>query len=719
MPQARAAGSHEASHRRRQEDYCQMPGSFDTPADVFPICRHMRTLSSMTPEDAFPTLAAWRRRKSGMPTVPGGHESHLVVLRDVLGAFVHTLDNDALVPWPSATVQATAATIANQLAPAGLLLRLPGRKIGLTDPAQQWLAGPNDAFLISIFHENIRFVGELLFELRDDGLTAEELRKIAAEKYRLGWSSLDQVTRRCAWLRVAGMAELRYDHDFVLTQNGRDLLGSLNIVDSAVLGLGLPDDDIDPASLPTADSRIQEILDNITNESLRLRSSPSLYIPKGPGSRYDSLTSLRTQLDAIGPRIKKDDFLHLCEREFDSAASSAISALDTLRHSGLVKQTGFNTFDTTDAAHAWLESAEDIDLVRILHGHIRCMGELIELVNEATSIARLAEEVNKRYAIRLSRMALRQRLQILRECGLVDHDSATTYLATSRGRAFGSTLEMEVPIPAEDRIIAQPQSPAENHGTSALIESIRSAARDPRQPTRFEELVVTAFRRLGLSAEHLGGPGDTDVLVTINKNPISQVKVIVDAKTTGHASVLENAIDFTTLEEHRRQHDASHVALVAIGFEAGRIIKRARDNDVALIRVDDLAFVLARHDTAPLTPIELLALFDARQRRESWAEADRRNLLVAVVTRAIAEEAEYVEESGESFSAKDIHKSVRREIDGDAPSMDEIRNILDFLASPLIGGVIRDGKGGYQPGVTAEGIATRLRALASAAAGSL
>jgi hypothetical protein len=107
-----------------------------------------------------------------------------------------------------------------------------------------------------------------------------------------------------------------------------------------------------------------------------------------------------------------------------------------------------------------------------------------------------------------------------------------------------------------------------------------------------------------------------------------------------------------------------------------------------------------------------------RLQKEPWAEADRRNLLMAAATRAIAEEAEYVEDSGESFSAKDIHKSLRREIDP-APSMDEIRNILDLLASPLIGGVIRDGRDGYQPGVTADGIAARLRALASAVAVSI
>lgn len=638
----------------------------------------------------------------------------MVVLRNALKAIAETPDPDALVPWPSSEAQVSVATVAVQLAPAGLLKRLSGR-IDLTDQARHWLAEPSGAFLITVFHENLRFVGELLSELLTGGLTRERLREIASQKYRLGWSTVDQVLRRCVWLTVTGMIELRYDHKVVITEEGRDLLKTLKITDPVVFGLDSYHADVDPASLPVPDSRIQEVLDKLSEDSLRLRSTPALYIPKGPGSQYDSLASLKTQLDAIKPKIIKNDYILLCSREFNSKESSATAALDTLRHTGLVHQTGFNTFDTTEAAHAWLESGEDLDLVRLLHAHIRCFGELITLLSEPASMGQLIEAANERYGINLKKSPARQRMQILRECDLVEFATATTYVATPRGRAFASTIRLETPISVDDRIISQSQTPVDALNTQRLVENLRSAARDPKQPTGFEKEVVAAFRKLGLSAEHLGGNGDTDVLVTINKTPTSQVKAIVDAKTTSHTSVLENAIDFTTLEEHRRQHGASHVALVAIGFEAGRIVKRAHDNNVALISVDDLAEVLARHDSAPLTPLELLTLFDGQRTKSLWAEADRRNSLIAASARAIAEEAEYVEESGESFSAKDIHKSVRREIDP-PPSMDEIRDILEFLASPLIRGVIHDGKDSYQPGITTEGIAARLRALANALA---
>lgn len=649
-----------------------------------------------------------------MPTLPGGLENHLSVLRNVLEAVDEAPDQDALVPWPSSKVRVPAAKAADQLAPAGLLRRLTDHRVELTDQARQYLASPNDVFLITLFHQHVKFVGEFLSELKMDGITREKLREIAAQKYHLGWKTLDQIDRRYAWLQATGMVDLRYDHNLVLTEIGESFLANLTIVDPATLNSGLAyvDVHVDPATLPRADSRIQEMLENITDERLRRRFTPTMYIPKGRSSPCDSPTSLRIQLDGISPRITRSDYIRLCEAEFGSRDGTATSALDTLRHTGLVQQTGRDTFDTTEAAQAWLESGENLDLARILHVHVRCMGELIGLLQEAISIGELTQKVDREYGISLTAEALRRRLQILRECELIYQPTQATYLATARGKAFASTLPLEASVPAEDWAFVQKQAQAEDRGTVPLAEELSSAAKDFKHPARFEEAVVRAFRTLGLAADHLGGSGDTDVLVTIHKTPTSKVKVIVDTKATSHSSVLENAVDFTTLEEHRRQHDATYVALVAVGFEAGRIVKRARANNVALIKVDELIAILARQATAPLTPVELLALFDVTE-NDPWGEADRRNSMMKAVIIAIAEEAEYVEESGQSFSVKDIHKSVRRELDR-APSLDEIRNMLDFLASPLIEGVTHDGRDGYQPGITVEGIAARLRALANA-----
>jgi hypothetical protein len=137
----------------------------------------------MTLKTAPDAMTAWRRRKSSMPTVPGGHEGQLEVLRSALEYIaVNAPDREALIPWPSADKPVKAIEVANQLALAGLIQRLPNQRIALTEDARTWLAERNDDYLVTITHSQIRFVGELLAELGTEGLTASEVRSVANDK---------------------------------------------------------------------------------------------------------------------------------------------------------------------------------------------------------------------------------------------------------------------------------------------------------------------------------------------------------------------------------------------------------------------------------------------------------------------------------------------------------------------------------------------------------
>jgi hypothetical protein len=267
-----------------------------------------------------------------------------------------------------------------------------------------------------------------------------------------------------------------------------------------------------------------------------------------------------------------------------------------------------------------------------------------------------------------------------------------------------------------DQDVSSPAVTAAEQALQAkLIDELRDAARDVRRPSRFETAIATTLRTLGLHATGLGGPGDTDVLVTIRTSPTTETKVIVDAKATGNPSVLESAIDFDSLEDHRRRHKAGHIALVGVGFADGRIERRAGEKKIALITVDQLAEVVDRYQTSPLTPIELLALFDCEHQGELWTAADQRSALITAVIHAIAEEAEYIVLSGETtFGARDIHKRIFRTL-SPAPSQEDVTAVLDLLATPVVGGIVPDGKGKFRPGAPAEAVGARLRAIANAA----
>ena len=134
-----------------------------------------------------------------------------------------------------------------------------------------------------------------------------------------------------------------------------------------------------------------------------------------------------------------------------------------------------------------------------------------------------------------------------------------------------------------------------------------------------------------------------------------------------------------------------------------------------MITARELVDILDRFRREPLTPVELLRLFDPAAQDQLWADSERRTKVLRAVIAAIEEESEYLLESGGSFSARDIHRGLRRVVEP-LPDMTEVEHALNLLASPLINGVRADGKGGYHPGVPAESIAARLHSLAAVAA---
>ncbi|MFX0573062.1 hypothetical protein [Nocardia nepalensis] len=88
---------------------------------------------------------------------------------------------------------------------------------------------------------------------------------------------------------------------------------------------------------------------------------------------------------------------------------------------------------------------------------------------------------------------------------------------------------------------------------------------------------------------------------------------------------------------------------------------------------------------------------------------------LAAVLQVIADEVEELADTGhgemeQPVAALGIYRVVRRVVDP-APNVDEVAAVLDFLASPLIGGLIKTD-GGYLPGADAEDIAQRLLDLA-------
>ena len=139
------------------------------------------------------------------------------------------------------------------------------------------------------------------------------------------------------------------------------------------------------------------------------------------------------------------------------------------------------------------------------------------------------------------------------------------------------------------------------------------------KPSLFEEAIASCFKFLGFECEHIGGAGNTDVLVSI------PYRVIIEAKTTTRSSI--GRIYFTRLKQHKDKHNADFTAVICNDFEPS-VIKDAEIENTLLIQTNSLSNLLDLNAEYPLSPSELKYIFHLNGLLKEENLQDLRNRLV-------------------------------------------------------------------------------------------
>lgn len=217
-----------------------------------------------------------------------------------------------------------------------------------------------------------------------------------------------------------------------------------------------------------------------------------------------------------------------CMRTFAVKESSAVSAPYTIRSIGLVEQISVDGFVATEAAIAWLDSDDDVDLVHIVHAKITYVGELIEVTDHANKAPSIAEYMRQMYGADLDVAGVRSRIHLLLGSGLIEQSGWAQYRPTNLGRAVADDLPMRTPVEQAEATGDTPRDPSHAYALGgALAAEVVDASTDSDQPERLERAVSAAFNYLGMHAEHLGGAGKTDVLVTLPGETGNERRIIV------------------------------------------------------------------------------------------------------------------------------------------------------------------------------------------------
>lgn len=677
----------------------------------------------------------WHERKTSIPVMPGSLEDAIPRLRALLRLTDEAHGHlDRTVVWPTDDQTITLRDGLKKLGRCGLIRRIDRDTVELTQSAKEWIADGDELQLIQILHENSRFVGELLFVISNspNGLTHEEIRVIATESYRLPWENIHPVRKWTAWLRAAGCAFLRFDSRLEITDTGRKLLSQIKVA--------TPDDvnGPDPSTLQTSGllveptALIQAAINELDDVKLRNRSFGYGYIPRPTGSTIPA--TIRTLMTMVGNEVERSQFIGKCCETFALGEPLGPRPLATLTTLGLIIQTGATTYAATALGREWLESGTELDLVLIFHARLAVVGELLDAVELHDKAPALSEYATKKYGFRHDVDGIRIRLHLLTAAGLLQEYALGRFRITKLGAAFRDGLprlradesDQNVVHPAAPGGIEDPRfenqtilsEPAPAAASEAIAEELIKAGLDSANSGRLEAAVRNAFRYLGFDAELLGGPGRTDVLVSFSASPGETVLVAVDAKSANSGVVAEGSINFDTIGEHKKRHNATLSCIVGPSFHQSRLPRWAKEREVALLETDLLASAVRKQDSMGLGTRELAKIFNSNEDPEAslmdaWSKAERKNRLFSSVIVALSREAQEADNVTKgSLSLDNLYFLLRSDLES-KPDPIEIEQSVSLLASPLISSAT-ETSGNYVITEHPATIARKLRALALA-----
>lgn len=621
----------------------------------------------------------WLSQAASPPNLQCGKDEMLPRTRALVAAISEdgSVDLSARPSLSDRDAQLTWRQYSHALRGMGLVENRRG-VLALTPDGSTFLADPAPSTLATLIAHRLRLFAEALALLAERPLTVDELNSELVSAYQLNWASLSNARQRLTWLEVLGLIEWLGDRKLTATDAGRAILGTWILVSPAAV---LQEDDGAKEILTAPPAEISTLLDSLSRDPATQdsRTTYNIWVPS-PSSDPSKIENMKTSVSAASEPIAKDELLEFIADRFGLKRSSVESMLPFMRAGGFVQEVRRGMFVATPAAKAWLRSGADIDFVRILHAHMRFVGELIRAADENVPRSEVYAEGSR---FGMNKDKIRWLIAFLVEAGLLIDTSWSSVQATPAGRRFIKDLPLADP-PTADSV--PPRSAAAEkwdrgtmRGADHELESVEAqllrTASDPGADGKgagvaFEASIESAFRRLGFRAQRIGGSGNTDVLVQWYDREQQLRTAVVDGKSTSSGQVSHTSVSDVAISTHKDKHSAEFVAIVAPSFSGDTIRDMAVKKKWVLITATELGEIVAACDSLGLRPADLGALFetpDGLARVSQLIDARQREMdMISLVISRLRDEVE----SDEAVSPRDISLMERRS--EYAPTLDEL-----------------------------------------------
>lgn len=455
-----------------------------------------------------------------------------------------------------------------------------------------------------------------------------------------------------------------------------------------------------------------------------------------PGGYFGYLASLRELCwHAFEHNLSPQDMTQWIQDHFGTGPKQATKIESFLRRTGVLKLAN-EQLHLSERTITWIETEEDGLLIALLHSKIQFAGEMLAEIAERPRSSDELRKAAKDYGLNWERQTqVDRRRGWIQSAGMITPMDNGSLAITDVGRELLSKLELykpsadkappqslSAPTPPETvPEVDNPDSPLtvaprrdapsptiDPSSAKALANEIRSASTDSRNPDRLEVAVRDAFRHLGFGAEKLGGSGKTDVLVTAPLGKNDSYSVTIDAKTVGSGSLSDGQVNWHSLEDHRKQHNANYSMLVGPNPSGKKLMDHAIDSSVAVLSTEQLADLCIQHAEAPLGLQDYRALFESVGAVDtSPVEKEANNLsrlrdLAGEICGQLAERTKTFGPIGAS--------QLQMVLDQPTDTV-EIQQVLDTLANPLVGAIQGTADKGYVLAAAPRVIQQRLQLL--------
>lgn len=645
----------------------------------------------------YPENREWKQKAFGMPKLPSGDMGQDKVLYYILKMVKDGKSANTMLNIEGSNSTATLGRMCEWIRPIGLVNK-EKQVWTLTELGEMVLEQQDSCFSTAVFCSTIVFMGEILFYLQKPK-NSQELLKIA-EEYHLNWKTNSEIHNRIKWFRDVDMVRFEeYKLEYSLTQKGQEFLQQIEITMPSETEEE-PDETILEEKLPM--SEWASALKPPTTEKKRMA------IGYMPGKTADACITISAYLQLMNQAISIEEIREYSKINYQIAMSSSNMFLSFLEKIGFVDRISKNMYVTSELGNTWIEKQSPVDLIACLEARYLFVYELLaELRKEPKNAKTLSIIAKVSYGFdRESIDETRKRLILLSAAKLIYSVTNDKYGLTARGEKLLDTFGIVAKESVKLSEIKKEENAGDcyNDSCESLITELRLSSKDSYNPNRFEKAIRAAFDFIGYDATWLGGSGKTDVLIKARTAPKLSYAVAVDAKSTQSGNVTEDPIDFDTLKDHRKLHHADYSAIVGCSFRGERLLNRCKEHKVALIDVDTLEQLIRNQVEIPLTGEDYKKIFeqtgivDISVLDEARNRTERYGLLVDAIVGCLVNESKDEVTEG-ILTSREIYRTVRDdERFSINPNLDEIEDILKFLASPLIGCVGKNKDGYYAIG---------------------